>query len=179
MVSRKTFVFFHTFATLTTLSSVGLTKYFSIRSLRNSPAWNTHQLSCRLSNTHLWFSIPNICCYQWEKDDDKIKEVPRFSKVVMPQSEHLHEHLRRENYNKPGEKKTASEDCCHFRGKRGWCGIFVWTTCLGSNWEHFLAWVDQISRAVEKICRTGLAFKQISLPIHCSRRRRGTAWNMN
>ena len=27
-----------TFATLTTLSSVGLTKYFSIRSLRNSPA---------------------------------------------------------------------------------------------------------------------------------------------
>ena len=117
--------------------------------------------------------------YQWEKNDDKIKEIPRFCKVVMSKSEHLHEHLRRENYNKPGERKTGSEDFLHFGREAGIVIIMrdLWSACLSSNRAVLRRKYMKLTGFGGKFC--SLAFKQISLlPIHGSWRRK-SAYNMN
>ena len=75
----------------------------------------------------------------------------------MSKSEHLHEHLRRENYNKPGERKTGSEDFLHFGREAGILIIMrdLWSACLSSNRAVLLAEVDEINGVWGKILQFG------------------------
>lgn len=79
-----------TFATLTTLSRVGDTKYFSIISLSTKPVNDKIYISIVKPSTVYIDErrMEELTKYR-EHDYNEIEQIPRFHEVVIPQGEYL------------------------------------------------------------------------------------------